>query len=140
MVRNADAKLEACLQADPEMRAEWTATQKLKNDPRITPVGRFLRATSLDELPQIWNVLRGEMSLVGPRPMLPEQLPLYGDPRAYFALRPGIAGAWQVTARNEQAFETRRTFDADYHTYLCLKEDVLLLWSTIFVVVRRTGY
>lgn len=140
MARDADARLATLLAQDPDLRAEWRDTQKLKNDPRITRIGRILRATSIDELPQIWNVLRGDMSLVGPRPMMPEQLPMYGDARAYFALRPGITGAWQVAARNEDSFGSRRAFDADYHTYHSFWEDALLLWQTVFVVLRRTGY
>lgn len=114
MVRDADAMLAYYLDNDPVLRAEWDETQKLKQDPRITPVGRFLRMTSLDELPQLWNVLTGEMSLVGPRPMMPVQLPLYGDPRAYFALKPGITGVWQVSERNESSFAHRAELDADY--------------------------
>ncbi len=106
----------------------------------VTRIGALLRATSLDELPQLWNVLTGDMTLVGPRPMLPQQLPLYGDPRAYFALRPGLTGYWQVAARNEDAFETRRAFDAKYFYGAGLREDVRILWQTIGVVVRRTGY
>lgn len=140
MVRDADAQLAEHLAGNAELQREWDTTQKLKHDPRITPIGRILRASSIDELPQIWNVLLGDMSLVGPRPMMPEQLPLYGDPRAYFKLRPGITGAWQVAARNERGFESRKAFDADYHTYHCLKEDVLIMWQTIFVVLKRTGY
>ncbi|MCE8009679.1 sugar transferase [Aestuariivita sp.] len=140
MVRDADTLLETCLAADPQLRQEWNITQKLKQDPRVTRLGAVLRATSLDELPQLWNVLTGEMSLVGPRPMMPDQLSIYGDPRAYFALRPGVTGAWQVSARNERGFETRAPIDADYHTYVSLREDLLILLRTIGVVLRRTGY
>jgi lipopolysaccharide/colanic/teichoic acid biosynthesis glycosyltransferase len=85
-------------------------------------------------------VLKGEMSIVGPRPMLPEQLPLYGDPRAYFALRPGITGPWQVSARNEQGFAMRAEFDDAYHTHVSLALDLGILWRTVGVVLRRTGY
>lgn len=140
MVRDADAILEDYLERDPALRAEWERTQKLKNDPRITKVGAVLRATSLDELPQIWNVLKGDMSLVGPRPMMPDQLSKYGDPRAYFSLRPGITGMWQVTARNEKAFDERHTFDVEYYNLYDLREDLLILWRTLFVVLQRTGY
>ena len=140
MVRDADAVLESHLAADPALRREWDITQKLKQDPRVTRVGAILRKTSLDELPQLWNVLTGEMSLVGPRPMMPDQLPLYGDASAYFALRPGITGPWQVSARNNSSFDSRGPIDADYHTYLSLGEDALLLWRTVGVVLRRTGH
>lgn len=140
MVRDADTMLERVLSEDPEMRAEWDATQKLKNDPRITRVGSVLRATSLDELPQIWNVVKGEMSLVGPRPMMPEQLPLYGNADAYFAVKPGITGLWQVSARNEDRFDYRCQVDAEYFQSMSLSADVKLMIRTVGVVARRTGY
>ncbi|AHD10711.1 Sugar transferase involved in lipopolysaccharide synthesis [Phaeobacter gallaeciensis] len=140
MVRNAEQLLERHLASDPAMRREWDETQKLKEDPRITPVGRFLRTTSLDELPQLWNVLIGEMSLVGPRPMMPDQLPLYGDATAYFDLKPGITGLWQVSVRNESGFTVRARADADYHADLCLRTDVDLICRTVGVVLRGTGY
>jgi exopolysaccharide production protein ExoY len=99
MVRDADALMEAHLAADPAARAEWDSTQKLKNDPRITPLGRFLRRSSLDELPQLWNVVTGDMSLVGPRPMMVNQQSIYPG-TAYYALRPGITGLWQTAGRS----------------------------------------
>lgn len=140
MVRDADQMLDQCLARDPRLRAEWDATQKLKKDPRITRIGALLRKTSLDELPQLWNVLTGEMSLIGPRPMLPEQLPLYGDARSYFALRPGITGAWQVSKRNEDLFTERAVLDRNYDIDLCLTHDLVILFRTVGVVLRRTGY
>lgn len=140
MVMDADARLARLLEQDPALKAEWDATQKLKQDPRITPVGGFLRRTSLDELPQLWNVLKGEMSLVGPRPMMPEQLPMYGKADAYFALRPGITGLWQVSERNNSRFDYRAKLDADYARNLCLTGDLVLLFRTVSVVLRRTGY
>lgn len=140
MVKDAEARLRDLLSKNSELQKEWTATQKLKHDPRITPLGRFLRLTSLDELPQIWNVLRGEMSLVGPRPMMPEQLPLYGDARAYFALRPGITGVWQVSVRNEGSFASRAQADAEYRQGLSLGSDLALIWRTAGVVLKGTGY
>ncbi|MCE8521790.1 sugar transferase [Ruegeria pomeroyi] len=139
MVMDADAQLEKMLAEDPVMRAEWDATQKLKDDPRITPVGNFLRRTSLDELPQLWNVLTGDMSLVGPRPMMPDQLPLYGPAESYFALRPGITGLWQVSERNNSRFDYRSKVDADYARTVSLIGDLSLLLRTTSVVVRRTG-
>jgi lipopolysaccharide/colanic/teichoic acid biosynthesis glycosyltransferase len=140
MVRDADRLLEAYLASDPALRAEWDTTQKLKHDPRITRIGALLRKTSLDELPQLWNVLRGKMSLVGPRPMLPEQLPIYGDAGHYFALRPGITGYWQVSQRNDGAFRARVALDAAYDMNVSIREDAWVLWRTIGAVVKRTGY
>ena len=140
MVRDADALLQHYLDSDPELRREWDETQKLKNDPRITRVGRLLRATSLDELPQLWNVAKGDMSLVGPRPMMPDQLPLYGDAWAYFALRPGITGLWQVSVRNEAGFGSRVRADIEYQRGLSLGLDLGLIWRTVGVVLKGTGY
>lgn len=140
MHRNADQMLESYLAADPALRAEWDNTQKLKNDPRITRLGTFMRQTSLDELPQLWNVLIGDMSVVGPRPMMPEQLPFYKDPVPYFDMRPGITGLWQVSDRNGNSFAHRSTVDAKYHTCLSLATDLRIMVQTISVVFRRTGY
>ena len=140
MSRNAEAVLQDLIAKDPAVRAEWEFTQKLKNDPRITPVGGFLRKTSIDELPQIWNVVIGDMSLVGPRPMMPDQLPLYGDPRAYFALSPGMSGFWQVCDRNETGFAKRNEADRSYLQRVSLWVDTMVMWKTISVVLRRTGY
>ena len=116
------------------------AAHKARFDPRVTPLGRVLRRSSLDELPQLICVLRGEMSLVGPRPMMPEQLSMYGDPRAYFAVKPGITGLWQVSARNATKFSYRNDVDAAYERALTLKLDINVLFKTIGVVLRRTGY
>jgi len=140
MVRDADGLLASYLEADPALRQEWDSTQKLKNDPRITTVGSFLRKTSLDELPQLWNVLKGEMSIVGPRPMMPDQLSLYGDARHYFSLKPGITGFWQVSERNESLFQLRMTLDAEYNRCVSLFQDLKVLVQTVGAVVRRTGY
>lgn len=139
MVPDADGKLEAHLCADPAARAEWDSTQKLKADPRITGFGRLLRKSSLDELPQLWNVLLGDMSLVGPRPMMPDQQTLYPG-SAYYSLRPGITGLWQVSERNNSTFADRAHFDAQYDRDLSLKTDVSLLMATVRVVLRATGY
>lgn len=139
MVRNADAVLEETLASDPALRAEWDSLQKLTKDPRVTPVGAFLRATSLDELPQLFNVLKGDMSLVGPRPMMIEQEEMYGDMRSYCALRPGITGLWQVSARNSTTFRYRNEVDTAYERSLSLRNDVTILLKTFSVVVRQTG-
>ncbi len=141
MVRDADAKLSEILENDPAARREWDETQKLKRDPRITRVGAFLRRSSLDELPQLFNVLRGDMSLVGPRPMMPDQLDLYGPyAPSYFALRPGLTGLWQVSERNDAHFIRRAELDAQYERNLTFGHDVVLLLATFRVVLRGTGY
>lgn len=139
MVMDADEKLEAYLAGNPVARAEWDETQKLKNDPRITRLGRFLRRSSLDELPQLWNVLNGDMSLVGPRPMMVSQRDLYPG-QAYYAMRPGITGMWQVSERNESSFADRARFDAQYERVLSFGTDIRLLAATVRVVLRATGY
>ncbi len=139
MVPDAHRLLEDYLADNPEARAEWEATQKLRRDPRITRFGRFLRKSSLDELPQLWNVLRGEMSLVGPRPMLPEQRPLYPG-LAYYALRPGITGLWQVSDRNDSEFAKRADYDRQYDEKLSFGLDLAILFRTVAVVFRGTGY
>lgn len=139
MVRDADARLARYLAADPAIRDEWNRNQKLRNDPRITRVGNILRITSLDELPQLWNVFKGEMSLVGPRPMMPEQLSLYGDAACYMAVKPGITGLWQVGARNDKEFNYRAQVDAAYCNTLSLGRDLVLMLRTFGVVLRRTG-
>jgi lipopolysaccharide/colanic/teichoic acid biosynthesis glycosyltransferase len=139
MVVDADARMERHLAACPSARTEWDATQKLKEDPRITAMGRLLRKSSLDELPQLWNVLRGDMSLVGPRPMMPGQRVLYPG-RAYFRLRPGITGPWQVSHRNGTTFAARAGFDAAYEREMSFLTDTRLLLATVRVVLRATGY
>ncbi|MFN3432691.1 MAG: sugar transferase, partial [Candidatus Sericytochromatia bacterium] len=139
MVVDADSLLAAHLAANPAARREWDETQKLKDDPRITRIGRILRKCSLDELPQLWNVLKGDMSLVGPRPMMPEQRALYpGD--AYYRLLPGITGPWQVSERNASSFAARAGFDAAYERSLSFGADMRLLLATVRVVTRGTGY
>lgn len=138
MVVDADQRLQTYLDANPEARAEWDLTQKLCHDPRVTRFGRLLRACSMDELPQLWNVVKGEMSLIGPRPMLPEQQSMYaGD--AYFRLRPGMTGLWQVAGRNRTSFTDRAVYDERYDRQLSLSSDMGILMRTVSVVLRRTG-
>lgn len=141
MVPDADARLAGLLKRDARARDEWNRLQKLRNDPRITPLGRFLRATSLDELPQLINVLRGEMSLVGPRPFTPAEEQTYRrfGGWAYFELRPGLTGYWQVMARNRARFERRSLYDNRYFRRLSLGTDLRILFQTIGVVMKRTG-
>ncbi len=139
MVLDADARMAEYLQSNPSARAEWDTTQKLQNDPRITSFGRFLRKSSLDELPQLWNVLKGDMSLVGPRPMMISQQLMYPG-RAYYALRPGITGYWQTAGRNRTTFEARAEYDTVYEEKLSLATDVSILAKTVNVVLKGTGY
>jgi len=138
MVPDAKARLEAHLARDPAARAEWDERQKLADDPRITAFGRLLRRTSLDELPQLWNVLKGDMSLVGPRPMMPEQCDLYPG-TAYYRLRPGVTGFWQISARNSSSFAARAHFDSAYDQRVSLRTDIAVLIRTVRVVLRCTG-
>ena len=138
MVVDADRVLEDYLAADPAARREWDHHQKLQNDPRITPVGRFLRMSSIDELPQLWNVLMGDMSLVGPRPMMASQRVLYPG-TDYYAMRPGITGLWQVSERNETSFFERAEYDQRYFRQMSLALDVNLMVRTVGVVVKATG-
>lgn len=139
MVVDAESRLKAHLDSDPEAREQWESTQKLKRDPRVTTVGRFLRKTSLDELPQLFNVLNGTMSLVGPRPMMVGQRHMYYG-RAYYRLRPGITGLWQISARNESEFVERVRYDEEYHRNLSGWLDLRILVRTVMVVLRGTGY
>lgn len=139
MVRDADARLDSYLRENPIMEREWLTKQKLLNDPRVTPMGRFLRKTSMDELPQLLNVLTGDMSLIGPRPMMVSQKPLYPG-RAYYRLRPGITGLWQVSDRNATSFADRARYDEDYDRRLSFRLDLSILIATVRVVLRGTGH
>lgn len=139
MVPNAELVLRQYVEANPKARAEWNAHQKLKNDPRITMIGRFLRKTSMDELPQFWNVLIGNMSLVGPRPMMVDQKSLYPG-TSYYRMRPGITGLWQISDRNNCEFKDRAKFDEDYERVISLRSDISIMARTLGVVLRGTGY
>ncbi|MCU9848093.1 sugar transferase [Defluviimonas sp. WL0024] len=142
MIPDAESVLARILQADPTLAAEWGRTQKLSRDPRITRLGAVLRRTSLDELPQLWNVLTGSMSLVGPRPFLPEQRALYLDGRqdaAYYRMRPGITGLWQIGCRNRGSFSERANYDTAYGHSVSLGTDLSVLARTFGAVMRATG-
>lgn len=140
MVPDAEARLQALLRDDPAARREWLAGRKLRRDPRITRLGAMLRATSLDELPQIWNVLKGDMSLIGPRPVTAAELDLYGAHRpAYLALRPGVTGLWQVSGRNALDYADRVMLDVAYVERVTLLHDVMILARTAQAVLNRTG-
>lgn len=140
MVPDAEARLEAFLAENPEAKEEWDRTQKLVDDPRVTAVGRFLRRTSLDELPQLWNVLRGQMSFVGPRPVTAPELVRYGlHKRAYLSLKPGITGVWQVEGRSNGCYEERLKMDQSYMKKIGFLYDLRLIVRTALVVVSPTG-
>ncbi|WP_373357098.1 sugar transferase [Pseudoroseicyclus sp. CXY001] len=138
MAPDADRMLVELLATSAAARDEWEERQKLTDDPRITPLGRLIRKTSLDELPQFLNVLKGDMSLVGPRPMLTAQKELYPG-REYYALRPGITGLWQTSPRNETSFRERADWDGAYFRSLSLVTDIKLLLRTVRVVLSGTG-
>ena len=140
MVINSKEVLEEVLRTDPVARAEWDKDFKLKNDPRITKVGHFIRKTSLDELPQLWNVVRGDMSLVGPRPVIEDELCRYaGDVDYYLMAKPGMTGLWQVSGRNDVDYETRVYFDSWYVKNWSLWNDIAILFKTVGVVLKRDG-
>ena len=140
MVHGAEEKLKAYLAENPEAAEEWARDHKLTNDPRITPLGNFLRKTSLDELPQLWNVLKGEMSFVGPRPIVTAELDKYGAAAgAYLAQKPGITGLWQVSGRNDVSYDERVAMDVDYAKRMTLKLDLELILRTGASVVGSTG-
>ena len=140
MVTDSDAVLAAVLAISPEARAEWARDHKLKADPRITWVGRLLRSSSLDELPQLWNVLRGEMSLVGPRPIVVAEVGRYGARfHDYCTCRPGITGLWQVSGRNDTSYRRRVAIDAVYARRASLGLDIAILIRTVPAVLLRRG-
>lgn len=141
MVVNSDEVLRDLLEKDPVARLEWNTTFKLRNDPRITRFGRFIRKTSLDELPQFWNVLRGDMSIVGPRPVVRKELDIYYGAHAqtYFKVRPGITGPWQVGGRSDLSYPERVALDTNYVKNWTIRGDLLLIAKTVGVVFHRRG-
>ncbi len=138
MVPDADNKLSAYLATNPSAQKEWDLHQKLKDDPRTTRIGRLIRKTSIDELPQLLNVLVGEMSLVGPRPMMTSQKAIYPG-SAYYEMRPGITGAWQVSERHETSFAERALFDTRYYNRVSLSTDLVIMFRTVGVVLKAAG-
>lgn len=140
MILGSDQVLARHLAENPEALEEWTTTQKLVHDPRITRVGRFLRATSLDELPQLFNVLKLEMSLVGPRPVVENELLRYGRYASYYLqTRPGVTGLWQVSGRSRTSYARRVALDTWYVKNWCFSRDIGILFRTVSVVVKRDG-
>jgi Undecaprenyl-phosphate galactose phosphotransferase WbaP len=140
MCVNSAEVLEEYLSNHPEARAEWNKTHKLRNDPRITPIGLFLRRYSLDELPQLWNVLSGHMSLVGPRPIVAAEVEKYADSfECYCRVKPGLTGLWQVSGRSELTYDERVALDCEYVNRWTLRKDIKILLKTFAVVISQDG-
>lgn len=141
MYKDADMRLHEILDSDPAKRLEWDQTHKLKNDPRITPIGSFLRRTSLDELPQFWNVLKGDLSVVGPRPVVQEEIDKHFHHKAkqIFSIRPGLTGIWQVSGRSDTSYETRIALDEQYVATRTFWLDLKLIALTIPSMITRKG-
>ncbi|GAB4232938.1 MAG: hypothetical protein Tsb0021_11800 [Chlamydiales bacterium] len=141
MFRNADVRLKKILEENSTLRQEWEANQKLKHDPRVTQVGKFLRKTSLDELPQFWNVLIGDLSIVGPRPVVPEELSKHIGEKAstILSVRPGITGLWQVSGRSNTSYRRRVRLDEKYVHNLSFMLDLTLIAKTVPVMITSRG-
>ncbi len=140
MCIDADLRLAELLASNPSAQAEWARDHKLQDDPRITRLGRILRKTSLDELPQIWNVLRGDMSFVGPRPVTRAERAKYGDvAAAYLSVRPGVTGPWQISGRSDVSYAARVMQDADYIAGINLASDAVIIAQTALVPLKMTG-
>ncbi len=137
---DAESRLQSVLESDPAIAAEWEEFQKLRNDPRVTKVGAFLRRTSLDELPQLFNILRGDMSVIGPRPVTKKEMQRYGaDVVYYYAARPGVLGLWQVNGRNELSYDERVAYDIEYVKTWGLHKDLMILLKAVPVVLFGRG-
>jgi exopolysaccharide production protein ExoY len=140
MIRDSQQVLAELLRTDPTARAEWERDHKLRSDPRVTPIGRMLRKTSLDELPQLFNILRGEMHFVGPRPVTMEELTRYGNRRRhYLSVRPGLTGLWQVSGRNNTSYDERVEFDSEYVERRNPLFDSWIVLRTVKVMVTGEG-
>ncbi len=140
MAVQGDDILRRHLATNAEARSEWDETRKLKNDPRITPLGHILRKSSIDELPQFMNILRGEMSLVGPRPIVDDEIKYYGPHiQHYYRVRPGLTGAWQIAGRNDVSYSTRVQLDSDYVANWSFGRDLSILVKTVPAVLRSKG-
>jgi lipopolysaccharide/colanic/teichoic acid biosynthesis glycosyltransferase len=140
MCLNSAEVLEEYLSKHPAARTEWNKTQKLRGDPRITPIGGFLRRYSLDELPQLWNVLTGQMTLVGPRPIVAAEVEKYNDSfDCYCRVKPGLTGLWQVSGRSELSYDARVALDCDYVNRWSLRRDAVILLKTFSTVLKQDG-
>ncbi|MCE4225137.1 sugar transferase [Methylobacterium sp. C25] len=140
MVRDADAALVRHLAMDSGAMLEWQATRKLKYDPRVTPLGKILRETSLDELPQLLNIIRGEMSIVGPRPIVAQELIRYGSAIAeYQSVRPGLTGLWQCSGRNDTSYDERVMLDREYVRHWSMTGDLAIILKTVPALISSRG-
>lgn len=140
MASNSQELLKQYLESNPVAYEEWYSTYKLKDDPRITKIGHFLRKSSLDEMPQLLNILKGEMSFVGPRPVTQEELPHYKENVIYYlSVTPGLTGLWQVSGRNDVSYETRVALDTQYIQSWSFFQDLRILGKTVLVVLFRKG-
>ncbi|MBX7483651.1 sugar transferase [Qipengyuania sp. 6D47A] len=140
MVVDAKERLAHLLENDPAAREEWEQDQKLRNDPRITRVGAMLRSSSLDELPQLFNILSGHMSVVGPRPIVADEVGRYGiDIRHYYAVRPGLTGLWQTSGRNDTSYEERVRLDVEYVRNVSFARDLSICLKTVPAMVLSRG-
>jgi exopolysaccharide production protein ExoY len=140
MVNNGDEVIARYLETNPDAHAEWTTTRKLKSDPRVTPMGSVLRASSVDEIPQLFNILRGEMSLVGPRPIVPSEAEMYGAHISdYMKVRPGLTGLWQVSGRSDTSYAQRVQLDVKYVAEHNLMNDLVIMVKTVPAVLRAHG-
>lgn len=140
MVVNADEILDEILKKDPEMLKEYQTNKKLRNDPRITKVGKFLRKFSLDEFPQFLNVLMGDMSLIGPRPVVLDEVENYGKNKEKFlSVRPGLTGYWASNGRSNTTYQERMEMELFYVEHCCIRFDLKIIWNTIVTVIKRDG-
>ena len=140
MVVDADRRLEELLENNPELRRQWNENQKLENDPRVTPIGKFLRKTSLDELPQFFNILTGQMSFVGPRPIVEAEKAKYRDKFDYiFSVTPGLSGMWQISGRSDTGYEERIMLDTYYTQNWSIWLDIWIILQTALVLVTGKG-
>jgi len=140
MVPDAKCQLERILATDPAAKREWDLAQKLTNDPRITPLGKFLRSSSLDELPQLWNIIRGDMSIVGPRPIVKNEIEKYGESYAYYSsVRPGLTGLWQVKGRSDTTYKERIALDVEYVQNQSFFNDISIIVQTVPAILKSRG-
>ena len=140
MVIDADKQLEKILAENPEMRAEWEKDRKFTNDPRVTKIGKILRKTSIDEIPQFFNILTGEMSFIGPRPVTEPELKKYGNKaQIILSVQPGLSGMWQISGRSDTGYEERVTLDSYYIQNWSVWLDIWIIIKTVYVVLRGKG-